>query len=112
MPEIDEIRKRKLAEMQARANSQSSGQQEADEEAAIMQQIQKMEDMVRPYLSKDALQRYSNLKLAHPEQAVKVLLVLMHGIQAGKLGAVTDEQLKSLLRDFMPKRHETKIVRK
>lgn len=110
MSEIDEIRKRKIAELQARANSPS--QQEADEETAIMQQIQKMEDMVRPHLSKDALQRYSNLKLAHPEQAVKVLLVLTHGIQAGKLGIVTDEQLKSLLREFMPKKRETRIVRK
>ena len=110
MSELDEIRKRKLAQMQSQA--QNSAQQEADEEAAMMQQIQAMEDMVKPYFSKDALQRYSNLKMAHPEQAIKVLLVLSHGVQAKKLTTVTDEQLKALLRDFMPKKKEIKITRK
>lgn len=106
MSELDEIRKRRIAELQARS-SQSS--QEADEETAILQQIEKMENMVRPYLSKEALQRYSTLKLVHPDQAVKVLLVLSHGVQTGKLKQVSDEQLKALLRDFMPKKKEFKI---
>ena len=81
-------------------------------EAEMLQQIAKMENMVRPYFSKDALQRYNTLKLAHPEQAVKVLLVLSHGIQSGKLGIVSDEQLRSLLQEFMPKKRDITITRR
>ncbi|MDP2749425.1 MAG: DNA-binding protein [Nanoarchaeota archaeon] len=110
MSELDEIRKRKIAEIQARQNQSQSSQ--ANEEAAFMQQVEKMESMVKPYFSKEALQRYSNLRLAHPEQAVKVLLVMSQGIQSGKLKMVTDEQLKSLLREFLPKKRDISITRR
>lgn len=110
MSELEEIRRRKLAELSQSQNQFS--QQQDDEEAALLQQIQNMEDMVKPYFSKEALQRYSNIRMAHPEQAIKVLLVLSHGVQQGKLKQVTDDQLKSLLKEFLPKKREFKLTRK
>ncbi len=95
MDELENIKRRKLEEMQRQYQDQAS-QQMAEEEQA-QQQISALESMVRQKLSKEALQRYGNLKAAHPEKAVQLLVVLAKLMQMGRIDIVTDEQLKSLL---------------
>lgn len=101
MDELEDLRRKrleKLMEQQYRAQVQSQIQQER-EEAALQQQIGALEELVKSRLSRDALLRYGNLKTAHPERALQLLMVLGRAIQSGQIkGALSDEQLKSVLK--------------
>ncbi|MBW2989751.1 hypothetical protein KY358_05545 [Candidatus Woesearchaeota archaeon] len=104
MDELEEIRRRKLAEIQNRKHD------ELREEQRVQEQINELEIMVRRFLSKEALQRYGNIKAAHPEKAVQLLVVLGNAIQKGKVREeISDEGLKALLRDMQPRKKEFKI---
>lgn len=105
MDELEDIKKRKLEELQAMQ------QEQLKEEEQIQQQIQQLEFIVKRILTKKALERYGNLKAAHPEKAVQLLAVIGQAIQAGKIGQIDDEQLKELLRRLSPEKSEFKIRR-
>ena len=82
------------------------------QQAEVQQQIQALENLVKLRLTKKAMERYGNLKTAHPEKAVYVLTVLAQSIQTQDIKQITDEQLKDLLRRMEPKKHEFKITRR
>ncbi|MAG91855.1 hypothetical protein CMO83_04210 [Candidatus Woesearchaeota archaeon] len=110
MSDLDEIKKRKLEELMKL--QQERVQQQGQEEAQLQQQIQQMEALVKQLLTKEALERYGNLKAAHQEKAVQLLLVLFQAIQAGQIkGKVDDETLKQLLEKLTPKKRDFKIKR-
>ncbi len=106
MPEsIDEIRKRKLEELMNLQQQRQSEQQE------FQQQVQELEAIVRQKLTKEALQRYGNIKVANPQKAVQLLAILGQFIQTGKIESVDDNLLKKILsrlnegkRDFQIKK--------
>lgn len=99
---LEEIRKRKIESLQQQAQKQAEG------EAQLQAQIQQLEEIVRRALTKEALQRYGNLKTAHPEKAVQLLVVVANAIQTQNIKAIDDKQLKEILM-MMDKKHETKI---
>ena len=72
--ELNEIRKRKLEELMQL--QQEKLQQQAQEQTQIQQQIEQMENTVKQFLTKEALTRYGNLKTAHQEKALQLLVVL------------------------------------
>ena len=64
----------------------------------MQQQLQVLEHQVKNYLSKDALSRFGNLKTAHPDIAMKVIMILAKAIEAGQIKEeLSDDALKSLL---------------
>ena len=83
MDEFEELRQRR--------------QQALQEQAELQQQLEQLEGLVKNNMSKDALARYGNLKVAHPERAVQLLIVLAQAIQAKQIGKVDDETLKRIL---------------
>ena len=91
--ELERIRQEKLRALQA----QNSAGEDAD--AKLAQEIDALEAMVRPRLSKEALQRYANIKIAHPELFLQVLIILAQAIESGQAGngIIDDEAMKSLL---------------
>ena len=99
---LEEIRKRKIESLQQQA------QKQAEEETQLQSQIQQLEEIVRRALTKEALQRYGNLKTAHPEKAVQLLVVVANAIQTQNIKTIDDNQLKEILM-MMDKKHETKI---
>src|SRR3989344_1763336 len=110
MPSLDEIRKKKLEELM-RAQ-QDKAQQQAEEQAQIQQQIEAMEAAVKQFFTKEALARYGNLRTAHPEKAIQLLLILFNAIRSGQLkNKISDQELKSVLERFTPKKKEIKIKR-
>jgi len=110
MPSLDEIRKKKLEDMMRLQQEQS--QQQANENAQMQQQIEQMEAIIRQVLTKDALARYGNLKTAHQEKAVQLLLVLFQAMQKGQIrGKVDDSTLKKILEQMTPKKRDIKINR-
>ena len=70
----------------------------------LRQQIMQLETTVKPCLSKKAIERLGNIKVAHPEKYVQTLALLTKLIQSGKIEHLDDEQLKSLLKKLSPQR--------
>ncbi|RME54597.1 hypothetical protein D6777_03185 [Candidatus Woesearchaeota archaeon] len=104
---LDEIKQRKLKELQDQLDKQRQ------EQEALQQQIQVVETYAKQYLDRDAIARYGNLKAAHPEKAVQVAALIAQGAQSGQIqGKINDAQFKELLLRLQPKKRETKIVRK
>ena len=106
MDELEEIRKRKLAQLQ---NQQENSLQEQQQMQA---QIEQLETAVKQFLTKEALERYGNLKAAHQEKAIQLLVVLGQAVQQGQIKEkITDEKLKDILKQLQPEKKEFKIKR-
>ena len=110
MPTLEEIKKKKLEELMRL--QQEKLQQQSQEQAQIQQQIEYMEDVVRQFFTKDALERYGNLKTAHTEKAIQLLMILFQAIQKNQIqGKIDDSVLKKILEQLTPKKKEIKIKR-
>ena len=104
--ELDEIRKRKLAQLQAKQN------QAIQEQEQLKEQITQLEALVKQFLTKDALTRYGNLKIAHQEKAIRVLAILGQMIQNNQIKSqITDSQFKEILKRLEPEKKQFKIKR-
>jgi programmed cell death protein 5 len=106
MDELEEIRRRKLEELQRKQI-----QQQFQEDAQLRQQVEQLEQAVRQSLTKEALQRYGNLKTAHPEKAVQLLVILAQLIQGGA-ERIDDDMMKRILIRLAPQKKEFKLNRK
>ncbi|MEM0231459.1 MAG: DNA-binding protein [Candidatus Woesearchaeota archaeon] len=110
-PELERIRQEKLRALQ----EAQGGPEQEDAEARLAEEVASLEAMVKPRLSRKALDRYSNLKVAHPELALKALLIVAQAIQSGQLGSeeLSDEAFAELLRRMsLLERKDFKIIRK
>lgn len=110
MDELEEIRRRKLLELQQRQREleEIQRQQELKQQLELQKKI-----ILRKILEPEARERLSRLKLAHPEIAEAVENQLVALAQAGKIrNVITDEMLVEILKRVQPKRRETRIVRK
>ena len=107
--ELEEVRKRKLHEL--RRKQLEDMQQQASEQGQLQQQIQQLEIMVKQALTKEALERYSNLKTAFPERAVQLLVILAQAIQSGQIAKIDDDTLREILKKLTPEKKEFKIKR-
>ena len=118
MSDLDEIRQKRMAELQAQqAAMQNQAQQQAmaqaqQQEAQAQFEAQKKQILAQ-ILTPEARNRLGNLKLTKPELVNQIELQLIQSAQAGSLrGKVTDEQLKVLLRQIAGQKREIKITRK
>jgi len=102
MDELEAIKQRRMQEMQ----------NQATEKEQFQQQIDQLESVVKTILTKDALQRYGNLKSAHPEKAVQLLALIGQMMQKGQTRTIDDTELKKMLVMIQPKTREIKITRK
>ncbi len=106
---LEEIRKKKLEEL--RINQLEQLPQQAQEEEQLKRQIEQLEMIVRQALTKEALQRYGNLKVAFPDRAVQLLVILAQTIQSGQINKIDDNTLKEILKKLSPKKRDVKIKR-
>ncbi|MEE0024146.1 DNA-binding protein [Methanobrevibacter sp.] len=120
MSDLDEIRQKRMAELQAQ---QAAAQQSQQQQAAAQQQMQQQEaqaqfeaqkkQILGQIMTPEARNRLANLKLTKPELVNQIELQLIQSAQSGSLrGKVTDEQLKVLLRQIAGQKREIKITRK
>jgi programmed cell death protein 5 len=105
MDNLDEIKKRKLEELRSGQSDQ------AQQEEHIQQQIQQLEGIVKPVLTKEALERYGNFKAAFPDRAAQLIVILSQAIQSGQISNIDDDALKSVLRKISPEKKDIKIRR-
>jgi programmed cell death protein 5 len=106
MDELEELKKKRMQELKSQAERQ------AQEQAQLQQQIGQLEAIVKTTFTKEALQRYGNLKAAHPEKAVQLLALVGQMIQSGKIKKISDDELKKMLIMLEPKKKQIKITRK
>ena len=110
MPALDEIRKKKLEELMRM--QQSKLQEQNEQQAQIQQQIEQMESVLRQFLTKEALSRYGNLKAAHQEKALQLLVILFQAIRKGQVKSrIDDATLRKFLEQLIPKKRDIKIRR-
>ena len=106
MPTLDDIRKRKLEELM------HLQQEKLQDQSHIQQQIEQMENIVKQFMTKDALARYGSLKTAHHEKALQLILILFQAIQKGQIqDKINDSTLKKVLEQLTPKKKDIKIKR-
>ena len=109
MDELEALRRKRLSQL--RRQQEQAMAQQAQEEAQLQSQIEQLEAVVRQVLTKDALARYGNIKAAHPEKAIQVLVVLGQLIQQRGMTSINDDQLKQILNQLQPEKKDFKIRR-
>ncbi|MCH8067228.1 MAG: hypothetical protein IIC69_01465 [Nanoarchaeota archaeon] len=109
MDELEEIKKRKLEELKNAQLGQM--QQQVQEEEQLKQQLQQLEATVKQAFTKEALERYGNLKTAFPDRAVQLLVILAQAIQSQQMTKIDDNTLKDLLKKLSPEKKDIKIKR-
>ncbi len=97
----EDFSKRKDEEMQnknAMNTEQQDIQKQLEEQFKAQQQVELLEGIAKQFLSKDAIERYGRVKVAHPSLAIKVVVLIAQAAQTGQLSEqISDAQLKELL---------------
>ena len=118
MSELDELRKKRMAELQRQAamnaDQQMAQQQMAQQQLAQQQEMEaQLKQAMKQILTPEARGRLDNLRLTKPELVQNIEIQLLQSAQAGSLrGKVTDEQLKVLLKNLMGQKREIHITRR
>jgi len=105
--ELDNIRKRRMLELQRKLA-------EEQQRAQMAQQVEvQKQALLRQILTPEARRRINNLKMVKPEFAAQLELQLIQLAQAGRINIpLTDEQLKELLAKLQSTKRDIKIRRK
>ncbi|MEG3224516.1 MAG: hypothetical protein BME94_03070 [Methanobacteriales archaeon Met13] len=117
MSDIEEIRRRRMEQLQQQAAQQPSHQPTQQEVEAQEQMRQEMEAQKRQammqILTPEARGRLANLRLTRPEYVDQIELQLIQLAQMGRITSkITDEQLKELLRKMAGQKKEINITRR
>ncbi|MHA1278737.1 MAG: DNA-binding protein [Candidatus Helarchaeota archaeon] len=106
--ELEEIRRRKLAQLQSQA-VEAERQQEMQERVESQKQA-----ILRKILSPEARSRLANIKMVRPEFAAQIELQMIQLAQSGQLSRLgplpmSDESFKAILSRLSGKKQEFKI---
>lgn len=102
MSELEELKRRKLAELQQRLQEQGQREQEELQRQMLIQKL----------LDPKALERLGNIRAANPQQAEKIEAMLAYLYQTGQLKQQINEELFKQILTKLSSRRETKIIRK
>jgi DNA-binding TFAR19-related protein (PDSD5 family) len=98
--------------LELQAQQQTRLNEELQDEMQVQQQIQQLEIIVKRAMTKEAIERYGTLKMAHPEKAIQALVVLAQAIQQGKIQGINDNQFKEILQRLTPEKKKFNVTRK
>jgi programmed cell death protein 5 len=106
--ELDELRKRKLQELQVQQEQIS----EVKERNAALESQKAA--ILRGILTPDARERLGRLKTAYPQVAASVEQQLIMLAQSGRLGnqRIDDNTLRQILEKVVPQKRDIKIERR
>ncbi len=108
--ELEEIRRKRLIDLQNQAAAEQQMHERQEEERKSAEK--ERQDVVKRYVTPEAYERLSNVKLVKPEIVGNVENQIMMLAQSGRLNRlITDAEVKSLLARLSEKR-ETKIERR
>ena len=105
--ELEEIRRRKMLELQRQREYQAAASRQAEAVEAQRQNI------LRGILTPEARERLGRVKMAYPDVAGQVEDRLIMLAQSGRLNEMIDDPtLKDILSRLVPQKREIKIQRK
>ncbi len=108
--ELENLRKKKLQEMQGQATIQDQMEEQEDQQKQLEEQ---KKAILRAILSNEARERLGRIKIARPEMAESIENQLIMLAQSGKLkNKINDEELRMLLSKVLPKKRDIKIKRR
>lgn len=97
---IEELRQKKMQELQDQAEQQQQGE---TDEAARQQADAQKDALLRQYLTDGARQRLNAVQMSKPDFAEKVERQIVAIAQSGRIqGQIDEEQMKSLLKELKP----------
>ncbi|MEM0160751.1 MAG: DNA-binding protein [Thermoplasmata archaeon] len=104
--ELEELRKKKLAQMMSQQQGSEAQEEEKRERA-------QRAEILRAILTPEARERLTNVRLVKPEIVENVENQLIYLAQSGRLNhMITDGELKSLLLKLTEKNRDIKIERR
>jgi len=105
--ELDALRRRKLQELEYRAQQESVAQEQSKQMDAQKQAL------MRQLLKPEARERLANLRMTRPDIVDSVESQLITLVQSGRINQqIDDYTLRQILRKIMPKKREIKIERR
>ena len=112
MTDIEEIRRKRMQQIQQQAAQQSpQAEQQQQEQMRRELETQKREAMMQ-LLTPEARARLANIRITKPEFVDQIEIQLIQLAQAGRVQSkITDDQLKELLRKLIGKKRDIKISR-
>jgi len=115
MDDLEALRQRRLAELQARQAQQAGAQQDAQAAAAQQADAEDaaVDRILQQILEPEARERLTRIRMSRPELAEAVAKQLVTLAQQGRLGRrLTDEDLRTLLARIPGQDRDIKITRK
>jgi programmed cell death protein 5 len=114
MSDIEEIRRRRMEQLQQQQAAQQASPQEIEAQERMHQEMeaQKRQIMMQ-ILTPEARSRLANIRLTRPDYVNQIELQLIQLAQSGRIASkITDEQLKELLRKLSGQKKEINITRR
>jgi len=104
--DIEELRQKKMEQLQNQAQGGGQGQGQVDEEELQRQQEQaeaQKKAVLRQHLTDGARKRLNTVKMSKPEFGEQVEQQVIALAQSGRLGdRIDEEQMKELLKELQP----------
>jgi programmed cell death protein 5 len=111
LSDIEELRRKRMQELQQQATAQQAASQE-QEQARREFDAQKRQAMMQ-ILTPEARGRLANLRLTKPDLVDQIELQLIQLAQMGRVkNQITDDQLKELLKNLVGQKREINITRR
>jgi len=115
MSDLDELRRKRMQELQqqASANENQQIQQQVQQQQMQQEMEAQKRQLMMQILTTEARSRLANLRLTKPEFVEQIEIQLIQLGQSGRMkGKITDEQLKVLLQQIAGQKREINISRK
>ncbi|MGI0055062.1 MAG: DNA-binding protein [Thermoplasmata archaeon] len=112
-PELAEIRRRKIQELQGSAPAPAVNPYAAAQQAEMDRRESERQEILRRVLTPEARERLGRIRLAKPDVAASVEQQVVSLAASGRLNRpIDDATLRALLERIMPERREIHITRR
>ncbi|MCU4740603.1 DNA-binding protein [Halobacteria archaeon AArc-m2/3/4] len=111
--DLEELRQKKMEQLQEQAESQQGEDARAKQEAAQQQAEAQKKAVLRQHLTDDARKRLNTVKMSKPQFGEKVEQQVVALAQSGRLqGQIDDSKMKQLLNELKPEKQSFDIRRR